>query len=138
MAEPTAPAGFTCIFEIGRNNISNAGVNFTTNSGVAIVAASELATGNYAAWGTWAATARLSRPSRPSGLCAGIGRSEAAYSSRVLQVRHAVSNRSLMPAPLLTSSGRRRCHAGSTTTTTTPDATARPAIGFRAVAFGTS
>ena len=71
------------------------------------LAASELATGNYAAWGTWAATARPSRPSRPSGLCAGIGRGEAAYSSRVLQVRHAVSNRSLMPAPLLTSSGRR-------------------------------
>ena len=57
-AEPTAPAGFTCIYEIGRNNVSNAGVNFTTNSGVAIVAASELATGNYAAWGTWAATGK--------------------------------------------------------------------------------
>jgi hypothetical protein len=57
-AEPTAPAGFTCIYEIGRNNVANAGINFTTNSGVGLVAASELATGNYAAWGTWAATGK--------------------------------------------------------------------------------
>jgi hypothetical protein len=56
-ATPTAPPGFTCIYETVRNNISSASVNFSNSNGVGLAASSE-ATGNYAISGTWAATGK--------------------------------------------------------------------------------
>lgn len=52
---PTAPAGYTCIYEKGNSNAGSHGVNFQTATGVALYVFSTAA-GMFEIHGTWAAT----------------------------------------------------------------------------------
>jgi hypothetical protein len=54
-AAPTAPNGYTCIYEHAAGNSSSRGVNFATSSGVAIYAFATAA-GYFDVYGTFAAT----------------------------------------------------------------------------------
>lgn len=54
---PTAPLGFTCIYERSAVNTVNRGINTSWSAGVNLFAFSAAA-GSFAAWGTWAATGK--------------------------------------------------------------------------------
>ena len=56
---PTAPPGFTCIYEISASNAQaeNRGINFSRDSGVGLYVYSGAA-GHFLMYGTWAATGK--------------------------------------------------------------------------------
>lgn len=57
-ATPTAPAGFTCIYELSANNASGSrGINTSFSAGVNLYVFSA-AGGQFSVWGTWAATGK--------------------------------------------------------------------------------